>query len=218
MSARLLLSMLAGASFVLGVASAATAQPYPQRPVKLIVSLVAGSPADLVARIDRRQAVGTSQADVRGGESTRRPRQPGGRVRRPGGARRAHVAFFVEHDADRQSERLQEAALRPGRRLAAPVDRGDHQHDAGGASLNSGELGHRARCAREARAHGLCAWWTRQPRPSDHGVFPPGGRLPGNSGALPRQCPIGERSRRRPDQAAVSSERVASFSTSARGA
>ena len=42
--------MLAGASIVLSVSSAATAQSYPQRPVKLIVSLVAGSPADLVAR------------------------------------------------------------------------------------------------------------------------------------------------------------------------
>src|SRR5262245_57343581 len=46
---RLLLSMLT-ASLVLSAADAATAQPYPQRPVKLIVSLVAGSPADLVAR------------------------------------------------------------------------------------------------------------------------------------------------------------------------
>jgi tripartite-type tricarboxylate transporter receptor subunit TctC len=51
MSARhLLLSMLAGASFALSLSNAATAQSYPQRPVKLIVSLVAGSPADLVAR------------------------------------------------------------------------------------------------------------------------------------------------------------------------
>jgi tripartite-type tricarboxylate transporter receptor subunit TctC len=49
MAKRTFLSVLAGASFALAIDTAA-AQTYPQRPVKLISALVAGSPADFVAR------------------------------------------------------------------------------------------------------------------------------------------------------------------------
>jgi tripartite-type tricarboxylate transporter receptor subunit TctC len=45
-----LLSVMAGVSFVLNGVASATAQLYPQRPIKLIVAFVPGSPVDLVAR------------------------------------------------------------------------------------------------------------------------------------------------------------------------
>jgi tripartite-type tricarboxylate transporter receptor subunit TctC len=42
--------VMAGVSFVLNGVASATAQLYPQRPIKLIVAFVPGSPVDLVAR------------------------------------------------------------------------------------------------------------------------------------------------------------------------
>ena len=50
MLSKRLVALIAGASLALGAASAATAQSYPQRPVKIIAAVVAGSPVDLVAR------------------------------------------------------------------------------------------------------------------------------------------------------------------------
>jgi tripartite-type tricarboxylate transporter receptor subunit TctC len=49
-SRRLFLSGVAGASLGLGAASAATAQVYPQRPVKIITAGIPGTSFDLVAR------------------------------------------------------------------------------------------------------------------------------------------------------------------------
>ncbi len=45
-----LLSVMAGVSLVINGVASATAQLYPQRPIKLIVAFVPGSPVDLVAR------------------------------------------------------------------------------------------------------------------------------------------------------------------------
>jgi tripartite-type tricarboxylate transporter receptor subunit TctC len=50
MSRRLFLSGVAGASLGLSATSAATAQVYPQRPVKIITAGLPGTPFDLVAR------------------------------------------------------------------------------------------------------------------------------------------------------------------------
>jgi tripartite-type tricarboxylate transporter receptor subunit TctC len=50
MSRRLFLSGVAGASLGLSAAGAATAQVYPQRPVKIITAGIPGTPFDLVAR------------------------------------------------------------------------------------------------------------------------------------------------------------------------
>ena len=50
MSRRLFLSGVAGASLGLSAPSAATAQVYPQRPVKIITAGIPGTPFDLVAR------------------------------------------------------------------------------------------------------------------------------------------------------------------------
>jgi len=49
-SKRQLLSVLAGASVGFSVSGAASAEPYPERPVKIIVAGVPGTPFDLVAR------------------------------------------------------------------------------------------------------------------------------------------------------------------------
>jgi tripartite-type tricarboxylate transporter receptor subunit TctC len=48
--AKSLLSVMAGVTLVINGVASATAQLYPQRPIKLIVAFVPGSPVDLVAR------------------------------------------------------------------------------------------------------------------------------------------------------------------------
>ena len=50
MSRRFMLSGIASASFALGFPGLAAAQSYPERPVKIVVAGVAGTPFDLLAR------------------------------------------------------------------------------------------------------------------------------------------------------------------------
>ena len=153
----------------------------------------------------RRQAVGQPQAAIRDREPARRGRQHRNRSHRKSGARRIHAGDGARHDADRESEPLQEAALRPGQGLQADLNRHHVRQHAGRASVHSGQFGGGVRRLREGRrrkegAHHLCQRRHRNPRPSGDGEFSCARRVRGDPCALPRQCADGHRSRGRAGQ------------------
>ena len=171
--------------------ASAVAQGYPNRPIKLVVPYVAGGPTDIVAR---------TMADKLS-ISLKRPIVIENRVGAGGNigteviARAAPdgytLGMVLGTHADRESQPLQEGALRSGQGLPAAFNPHHDRHDAGRASVRSGQFGCGIRCLREGRrckegAHHLRPRRHRNPRPSDDGEISFARRLRRNPCALPR--------------------------------
>ena len=127
-SARIAGALLAIAAFGCGpwTADRAAAQSYPNRPIKLVVPLVPGSPGDIVARlVADKLSVSLKQPFVvenRPGAAGNIGTELIARV----GARRIYARDGARHDAHGESQPLQEAAVRPGQGFPADLDSVDH--------------------------------------------------------------------------------------------
>ena len=107
-------------------AEAAAQSPYPNRMIRLVVPAAAGGPLDITARaITEKLSINLKQPfviDNRPGAGG----NLGAEDTRQGGTRWTHTRDGPRHDADRQSEPLQETAIRRGNdfRPIAIVTRG----------------------------------------------------------------------------------------------
>ena len=97
------------------VTSPASAQPWPQRPVRLIIPLPPGTGTDISGRLLAEQSIQALGSRRRGGEPPGRRRHPGGH-RIPGRSRRPHLADVVRRHHHHQPAAARSAALRSGRR------------------------------------------------------------------------------------------------------
>ena len=125
--------------------------PYPNRPIRIVVPYTAGTGIDILARVDRPEAVRAAQGRRRRREPPGRERQHRHRGRRQGRARRLHAADDREH-ARHQRGAAGERAVRSGEELHADRPRRGRQSRAGRASVG----------ARDSR----CRSWSRSPRRS----------------------------------------------------
>ena len=166
------LTAIAAAGCIVATASAASAQSYPQHPVKIIVDRPAGVPHDIVTRAmaDKLSASlkQTFVVDNRTGA--------GGNLATEFVARSAPDGYTLLVALDTTLTvnpiALQEPVLRSASGFAAVVDHGEGQHHAGRASIHSGQFRGRARRLCQEESRDLCAWRQRQPGASGHGVFP----------------------------------------------
>ena len=105
---------------ILTVASGASAQDWPTRPVTLVVPFAAGGPIDVVARIISPRLSRAARPAGGGRQRPRRRRHGGREPGREGRARRLHVPARQPGDPHLQPVDLQEAALQRGDRLRRP--------------------------------------------------------------------------------------------------
>ena len=111
-------SLAFGAALSAGLAAAAAADAFPDRPVRLIVPLGPGGGTDLLARVVAERA-GKGARPKRGGGEPRRRRCYGRHCRaRPGATRRLHSGDLPT-DLRHRAQPLQAGPLRPRHRLRA---------------------------------------------------------------------------------------------------
>ena len=140
---RMLLLAVAAAGLVAAI-STASAQPYPNRPIKLVVPLVAGGPPDVVARVIA-DAISprlkqTVVVENRAGRRRHRRNAIGGGV----AARRLHAAVRQHDLALDRARAVQDRRLRSDQELRAGRRHLDRSDGGGRASLGAGEDGARS--------------------------------------------------------------------------
>ena len=181
----LLLMAIAAAGCIFVAASAASAQSYPQRPIKIIIDRPAGVPHDLLTRAmaDKLSASlkQTVIVDNRSGA--------GGNLAAEFVARSAPDGYTLLVALDTtltvNPTLYKKLSIRSADGFAAAGDHGDEQQHAGRASVHSGQFRGRVRRLCQDESRELCAWRQWQSGPPDHGVFPHAWR-----GFRPPRCRI----------------------------
>ena len=120
---------------------AAAEQPYPNRLIKVIHPYVAGGPTDIITRaIADKMSIRLKQPIV----IDNRP-GAGGNIGTEAIAKATSdgytLGMVARHDLNRESQSLQEAALRPGRGFSADFDRQHVRQHAGRTSVCSSQFG-----------------------------------------------------------------------------
>ena len=131
---------------------AAHAQPYPSKPITIVVPFAAGSGTDSITRIVAQYLQTALGPERRGREQGRRERRDCGDLRGARGARRLHAPDGDELDALRQSASVQEARLRSREGLRAGRSPRLLRVHAGGEQGRSGEDAARACRLREGQS------------------------------------------------------------------